>query len=185
MEDAEIIALYFARSERAITETARKYGDDAMKIAKNILNSTSDAEECVNDAYLGAWNAIPPQEPNPLRAYFFRIVRNPALRRYHADHAAKRNSIYDVALDELEACLPSGETLDDQIAAQKLGSAFNSFLASLDQINRMIFMRRYWYSDTVGDIAKMTGLSENGVSAHLFRTRAKLKKYLRKEGIDL
>ena len=102
MEDCKIIDLFFDRSEEAITELAKKYGGVCYRIARNILNNSSDAEECVNDAYLGAWNSIPPREPNPLAAYLCRIVRNLSVKKYHANTAVKRNSFYDVALEELE-----------------------------------------------------------------------------------
>ena len=113
MDDSKIIDLFYARSEQAIMELSAKYGPVCNKVARNILNNSHDAEECVNDAYLGAWNTIPPQNPNPLLTYICRIVRNLSIMKYHANTAVKRNSFYDVALDELEDCLASSETVED------------------------------------------------------------------------
>ena len=117
MEDSKIIALFFARSEQAIAELSNKYGGLCLHVADNILGNRSDAEECVNDAYLGAWNTIPPQKPNPLQSYICKIVRNIAITRYHSNTAAKRNSHYDVALEELEYCLFSPDTPEGTLQA--------------------------------------------------------------------
>ena len=124
MDDSKIIALFFARSEQAIVELCAKYGSLCMHIACNILNNSQDAEECVNDTYMGAWNTIPPQKPNPLQAYIAKIVRNIAITRYHANTAQKRNSHYDVALDELEHCLSSSQTPEDTLQAKELSHLF-------------------------------------------------------------
>lgn len=185
MDDREIIKLFFERSEQAITELSNKYGTVCSKIAFNILNSTQDAEECVNDAYLGVWNTVPPQDPSPLLSYVCRIVRNLSIKKYRANTAAKRNSIYDVALDELENCFPSSVSADDEFNASETARIINEFLESLDKENRIIFVRRYWYSDSITDIAKQFGRNEHNISVRLSRIREKLRKHLIKEGITI
>ena len=124
-------------------ELSTKYGAVCSKVAKNILNNSHDAEECVNDAYLGAWNTIPPQNPNPLLTYICRIVRNLSIMKYHANTAIKRNSFYDAALDELEDCLASSETVEDKLTAKELSATLDQFLDTLDRENRVMFVRRY------------------------------------------
>lgn len=185
MEDSKIIELFYQRSERAIIELSQKYGTVCTRIAKNILNNALDAEECVNDAYFGAWNTIPPQKPNPLKTYICRIVRNLSIKRYHSNTSMKRNSFYDAALDELENCIPSGKTVESELSAKELAQIIDDFLDTLDKENRVIFVRRYWYSDSISDIAERFCISNNNVSVRLLRTREKLKKYLRKEGVEV
>lgn len=185
LEDSKIIELFFARVEQAIVELSAKYGTVCGRIARNILKNDLDAEECVNDTYLAAWNTIPPQKPNPLRTYIFRIVRNIAIARYHANTSVKRNSIYDVALDELENCLAAPNTIEQEISAKELSRQIDHFLATLDEENQMMFVRRYWYSDSISDIAERFQTSNNNVSVHLSRTREKLKTYLKKEGFEI
>lgn len=185
MDDSKIIDLFYARSEQAIMELSTKYGAVCSKVAKNILNNSHDAEECVNDAYLGAWNTIPPQNPNPLLTYICRIVRNLSIMKYHANTAIKRNSFYDAALDELEDCLASSETVEDKLTAKELSDALDQFLDTLVQENRVIFVRRYWYSDSISEIAERLHMSKNNVSVRLSRTRERLKNYLKKEGYIL
>jgi len=182
LEDEEIIALFHARSERAITELAGKYGAICGRLAQNILKDPLDAEECVNDAYLGVWNTVPPQRPDPLLTYVCRIVRNQAVMRYHANTAAKRNSAYDAALEELEGCLASPVTVEGEGTAQELSRLLDGFLDTLDRENRVMFLRRYWYADSIADIAAGSRMSNNSVSARLGRMRTKLKKYLKREG---
>lgn len=183
MEDQKIIELFFARSEEAILQLQIKYENRCMRVAGNILNNRLDAEECVNDAYLAAWNTIPPQNPGSLSAYVCRIVRNLSIKRYHANSALKRNSHYDTALDELEECIPAGESVESEYAAKELGAAINSFLDTLSKDNRRMFVRRYWFSDSIDEIAAMFNISGRNVSLRLMRVRKKLKKYLEKEGI--
>lgn len=182
MEDAQIIALYIQRDEAAIAETQRKYGAFCSRIATNIL-SAEDAEECVNDAYLAAWNTIPPQNPDPLQTYLCRLTRNIAITRYHANRAAKRGNGYTVCLDELEGCLASLDRVEEQLEAQQLAQAINGFLASLDRESRVLLLRRYWYADSMGEIGKRLGISGNVASVRLFRLRKKLKQYLREKGM--
>lgn len=185
MEDSKIIELFFARAEQAIKELSTKYGTACNGIARNILKNELDAEECVNDTYLAAWNTIPPQKPDPLRAYIFRIARNIAITRYHANTSTKRNSHYDIALEELESCLAAANTVEEELAASELSKQIDRFLATLDEESQMLFVRRYWYSDKISDIAERFHTSSNNVSVRLSRIRSKLKLYLQKEGYGL
>lgn len=178
MEDEKIIELFFERSEQAITEVDIKYGKACHRLSFSILNSRPDAEECVNDAYLGAWNTIPPARPNPLQAYICKIVRNISLKVYYRKTAAKRHSVYDVAIQELEAYLSAPSTVETEMETLELARIIESFLDTLTVENRVIFMRRYWFSDTYQDIARRVGLSEKNVSVRLTRIRQKLKQYL-------
>lgn len=185
LEDYEIIQLFYARSEQAIAEVATKYGTVCNRIAKNILNNVSDAEECVNDTYLAAWNTIPPQSPNPLKTYICRIVRNISIAKYHRNTARRRNSYYDMALDELENCLISPNGVDEEILAKELAALINSFLASLDKESRVMFVSRYWYADSISDIANRFQISNSNAAVRLSRIREKLKLYLREEGVTI
>jgi RNA polymerase sigma factor (sigma-70 family) len=183
--DSEIIDLFNERSEKAIMELSKKYGSVCRKVARNILNNDLDAEECVNDAFLGAWNTIPPQNPTPLLTYICRIVRNLSIKKYHANTAIKRNSFYDAALDELEECLASAANVETELAAKELTLLLDSFLDTLDKENRMMFVRRYWYSDSIPDIAARFQIRSNNVTVRLFRIRKKLQNYLRKAGFEI
>lgn len=185
MEDLKIIALFYQRSEQAIIELSNKYGAICRKVANNILNNRQDTEECLNDAYLGAWNTIPPQNPNPLLTYICRIVRNLAIKRYHANTAAKRNSTYDIALDELENCFPSADTVETEWKAKEITESINRFLACLEQDNCVMFVQRYWYSASITELAELFHTSNHNVSVRLSRIRTKLRKHLMKEGIFL
>jgi len=178
MDDEKIIELFFNRSEQAIEEVDKKYGKTCHNISYNILHNKLDAEECVNDAYLGAWNAIPPARPNPFLTYLCKIVRNLSLKRYEFNTAIKRNSTYDVAMEELESCLSSPETVESEIALKELTHIIENFLDSLSTENRVIFLRRYWFSDTYSDIAARVGMTEKNVSVRLTRIREKLRNYL-------
>ena len=178
MNDERIIELFFERSEQAIKELDKKYGRVCHTVSYNVLNNRQDAEECVNDAYLGTWNAIPPAKPNPLLAFVCKIVRNISLKRYEQNTAAKRNSYYDVAMEELEDCLASTTTIEEEIAERELTEIIESFLDSLSKESRVIFLRRYWFSDTYADIAKQVGFTEKNVSVRLTRIRKELREYL-------
>lgn len=182
-EDEKIIELFFERSEQAIHELDIKYGKVCHRLSYNIVNSRQDAEECVNDAYLGAWNAIPPAKPKPLQAYICKIVRNISLRMYYRNKAAKRNSVYEIAMQELEDCLSAPNTVEAEIEAGELAGIIDNFLETLTVENRVIFMRRYAYMDTYADIAARIGLSEKNVSVRLTRMRRKLKQYLMERGV--
>lgn len=185
LDDRKIIELFYERSEQAIMELSNKYGSVCTKVAYNILNNKQDTEECINDAYLGAWNTIPPQNPNPLVSYVCRIVRNLAIKKYHSNTATKRNSIYDVALDELENCFPSAGSVEAELDAKELARYIDSFLETLSHENRIMFVRRYWYSDSIDELAQLFRTSNHNISVRLSRTREKLKKYLLQKGIVL
>ena len=185
MEDEKIIELFFARSETAIRELDSKYGKVCYSISYNILNNNLDAEECVNDAYLGTWNAIPPQKPNPLLAFVCKIVRNISIMRYRANTAMKRNSSYDIAMSEIEQCVISPENVEKTLEAKALARIIEKYLDTLTEENRVIFMRRYWFSDSYTEIANLTGLSEKNISVRLTRIRKNLRDHLVKEGVLL
>lgn len=185
MDDSKIIELFYERSEQAIIELSKKYGSVCKKVANNILNNKLDSEECVNDAFLGAWNTIPPQKPDPLLSFVCRIVRNLAIKKYHSNTAAKRNSIYDVSLDELENCFSAFNSSEDELDSRETARIIDRFLETLDKENRIMFVRRYWYSDSITDLAELFHTSSHNISVRLSRTRAKLKKYLIKEGVSL
>lgn len=185
MDDSKIIDLLFERSEQAITALSQKYGAVCHAVARNILENSSDAEECVNDAYLATWNTIPPQKPDPLLTYVSRIVRNLSIKKYHANTAVKRNSFYDVSLDELEDCLSSIITVESEVHLNELSHSIDKFLSKLDKENRIMFVQRYWYAESVSDIAVRYRLRPNHVSVRLFRIRENLKQFLKKEGFEV
>lgn len=186
MDDSAVIELFFARSEQAIRELDEKYGKVCRRLSYNILHSRQDAEECVNDAYLGAWEAIPPARPDPLPAFLYRIVRNLSLTRYHADRTAKRGGgSYAAALEELEDCLASPRTVERELEERELVRLIEDFLDTLSPANRVLLMRRYWFSDSYGEIAARTGLSEKNVSVRLSRIRKELRHYFEERGIVL
>lgn len=178
MQDREIVELFFRRSEQAISELDRKYGKACYKVSFNILNSRQDAEECVNDAYLGTWNAIPPARPDPLLAFVCKIVRNLSLKAYHRKTAVKRNSVYEVAMEEMQNCLTASDDPEAELEARELAQVIDDFLRTLNRRDRVIFMRRYAYVDAYADIAKRVGLSEKNVSVRLTRLRKRLREYL-------
>ena len=186
MNDHEIIALFFARQEKAISATADKYGRYCHTVAYNILFNRSDAEECVNDTYLGAWNSIPPQRPNHLAAYLGKITRNLALNRYKRNSVAKRGSgQVEIALSELENCIPDNAGVEQAVEDAVIVSVINRFLYADSPKNRNIFIRRYWYLCTIREIADSYEMSESNVKVLLVRMRSELKKQLEKEGVSL
>lgn len=187
MHDTQIIALFNQRAETAITQAQLKYAALCASIARHILPDERDAEECINDAFLRAWNSIPPEQPNSLGAYLARITRNLALDRYSYNHANKRNTSLTDAYEELEPCFSSSLSTDTEstILQQEFRDALNRFLRSQSLENRTYFVRRYWYGASVHEIAAACHVSEEKVKSSLFRTRNRLRKYLEKEGISL
>ena len=184
MEDIQIVGLYFARNEQAITETANKYGKYLFTIANNILTSKRDSEEAVNDTYLGAWNSIPPHHPHRLSTYLGKITRRISLDKWKANRAQKRGGGEVIlALEELEGCISSVDTPQYWLEQKELSAHINVFLKSLPDMEQKVFIRRYWYLEPVKRIAKDFGFSESKVKSILSRTREKLKTYLQKEGI--
>ena len=178
MEDEKIIELFFERSEQAIRALDMKYGKICRSLSYNIVNSREDAEECVSDAYLGAWNAIPPARPDPLLSYIAKIVRNLSLKKKKKKEAAKRGGHYTMALEEIEGCIAGQNTAEDELDARELARILGEFLDALTVENRVIFLRRYWFADSCRDIAELVGLTEKNVSVRLSRTREKLRRYL-------
>lgn len=183
MKDEMIIDLFLERSEQAISEISSKYGKLANGICKNILRVSSDAEECVNDALLTTWNLIPPNHPTSLKAFFIGIARNKAMDRYRFNAAQKRNSFYDVALDELEECLGLEDSPQNQCEAKELSEAINAFLGGIKKEDRQMFVCRYYLADSVEEIAKNMELKPSVVYVRLYRTRDKLKQFLKKENL--
>lgn len=184
MDDKNIIKLLNDRKEKAIKELEIKYGGICMSIAKNVLGNISDAEECVNDALLAVWNSIPPNQPDILGAYVCKVAKNLSLKKLDYNMALKRNSHYDVSLEELSECI-SSNSVDTLVNEKELAEHINRFLGMLNKDNRVMFVRRYWYCDSISVIAKMFNMRENTVSVKLSRTREKLREYLLKEGINV
>ena len=186
MDDAKIVQLYFDRDKQAITETATKYGNYCTSIAKNILGNREDTEECVNDTYLNTWNAIPPNRPKKLSAFLGKIVRNLAFNRYKHNTAAKRGAgELPAVLDELGECVSDREDVEEAYDYTELVADINVFLSTLPTKKRNIFVRRYWYADSVSKIAARYNMSCFAVSMMLKRLRNKLRNYLTERGYEL
>lgn len=184
MDDNGIIELFFERSEKAVEELSAKYGRLCMGIAVNVLGSYQDAEECVNDTYLGVWNAIPPARPNSLTAFVCRLARNISINRYKYNSAKKRGA-YGVCISELEECLPSGSTAEERFETEELSRHIDEFLDTLDKTDRMLFVRRYWYMDGFGELSARSKLSAGAVRTRLSRLRGGLRKFLESRGVEI
>jgi len=186
MDDSKIVQLYWDRDEQAISATADKYGSYCISIAKNILGNTEDAEECVNDTYLSAWNSIPPHKPNILSTFLGKITRNLSFNKYKYNRAEKRGGgDFPAILDELSEIVSGDDGVEQTIDDKELISAINTFLNSISPKKRFIFIRRYWYSDKVSDIAIRCGIKEGSVSMTLNRLRKQLQKHLTERGYEL
>ena len=184
MEDDQIIALFWHRSEDAIARTAEKYGGYCMTIAANILPNREDAEECVSDTWLAAWQNIPPQHPAILRSSLGRSTRNLSLKRWREISAEKRGKgQMPVVLEELAECIPSGERVEDLLEARELGQILNDFLALLPDAERHVFLRRYWHLMPTRAIAVQYGFTDGRVRTMLCRIRSKLRNYLNDRGV--
>lgn len=181
MDDKTIIELFLRRDETAITEVKDKYGKLFYKVSGNILKSEEDMEECINDTLLALWDSIPPEKPLHLSSYLCRILKNFCLNKARYNSAEKRRDSFTLSLEELSECLPDCST-EEEISATELGTAISRFLHSQNPTSRIIFIRRYWYSDSVRDIALRYSINEITVRSHLHRTRKKLKDFLMKEG---
>ena len=183
MDDRQIVDLYFQRNEQAIRETAKKYGNYCFSIARNILQNTADAEETVNDTYIGAWKSIPPHRPALLSTYLGKITRRLALKRYAASRTRKRGGgEVTLALEELSGCIPSDFDVGARMETAELTKLLNGFVRSLPQPEQQVFLRRYWYLDPIADIALAYGFTQSKVKSMLSRTRKKLHAHLQKEG---
>ena len=186
MDDKKLVQLYWDRNEAAISESAAKYGAYCTSIAYNILHNRTDTEECVNDTWLRAWNAIPPHMPAVLSTFLGKITRNLAFDRYKRLHREKRGGhTIDQALEELSDCVSDRDDAEGQWEAKELMHEINEFLLSLPEEKRYMFVLRYWYVDSISDIAARLNRSENQISVTLSRIRTKLKAYLTERGYDL
>ena len=186
MNDSQIIALYFSRDQRAIEETAAKYGNYCYSITHNILQDKEDAEEAVSDTYLALWDAIPPHKPVMLRTFLGKIARRTALKKWEKNCTQKRGGgEVALALEELSEYLSDGNTPETAIETAELTKTLNEFLRKLPKVERQIFLCRYWYLDSIADIAERFGFTQSKVKSMLSRTRMKLRNVLTKEGITL
>lgn len=181
MRDEAIIELYFARNERAIDETRRKYGGYCSALAQRLLGLREDAEECVQDTYLAAWNTIPPERPNVLRVFLGRITRNLAISRWRKNRAAKRYAAMELQLDELADCVPSETSVEREIERREMGRSISDWLDTLPQGDRDLFIRRYWYAESPEALGRELGMKPNTVSQRLRRLRLALRDKLEKE----
>ncbi len=185
MEDGQIIDLYWNRDQRAIGETDGKYGRLLHSIAWNLLRSREDSEECVNDTYLRAWEAIPPARPGAFRTWLGQITRNLSLDRWKRRGAEKRGGGAELLLGELEDCLPAPAGRQRSVEDEELAELLSAFLRGLSREGRAMFLRRYWYGESVAEVALALGCGEGKVKSSLFRSRKALRGYLEKEGISV
>lgn len=186
MEDSRIVELYLQRDETAIRQSAEKYGSRLRALAYGIVNDTQTAEECENDTYMQAWNSIPPHEPRSyLYAFLARITRHVSLNRCRDNSRLKRSAFLYQLSAEMEQCLPAPDDAACRLDDVALGEAINGFLGELDEEKRNIFIRRYWYLDSIADISKRFALSESKVKTTLLRSRNRLREHLVKEGYTL
>lgn len=184
MDDLQIIELYFARDEHAIKETESKYGKLCFRVAKNILSDDEDSEECVNDTFLAVWNKIPPTRPNNFKAFICKITRNLSLKKLEFSNAGKRSANAVISLSEIEEILPDNR-IASGVEEEELGKLISAFLWSEKEDARNVFLRKYWFFDSVSDIAKRYSFSESKVKSMLFYTRNRLQEFLKKEGIEI
>ncbi|MBO6061134.1 MAG: sigma-70 family RNA polymerase sigma factor [Clostridia bacterium] len=185
MRDAEIIGSFLARDEQAIKETEAKYGAFLRTLAKSILRRPEDAEEVVNDALLAVWQSIPPNEPGSLKAYLGRLTRNGAISRYRKENALRRGSGAPALLGELAECIPSPINVEESCEAEELTGFINEWLDGLPEYDRALFIRRYWYGETVGELAVRSGELPTKLSKKLYGLRKKLKVFLERKGVSV
>ena len=186
MDDTKIVQLYWDRNEQAIPVTADKYGNYCTSIAKNILGNREDAKECVNDTYLNAWNSMPPHRPSILSTFLGKITRNLSIKRYKYNIADKRGGgQLPVVLDEISNLVSETDDVEQEFNSKELIKAIDTFLGTLSAEKRGIFIRRYWYFDSISDIANRFGTTENNISVTLNRLRLKLHTYLLERGFEL
>lgn len=186
MEDKYIVELYWSRDERAIEETKKKYNGYCHSIAYNILCNSEDAEECVNDTYLGAWNSIPPHKPELLSTFLGKITRNLSLKKWRGKTADKRGGgEVALTLDELQECIPASNNIQEALEVKELAELIDTFLRSIPDDERRVFICRYWHMDSIADIGEQFGYGQSKVKMMLSRTRKKLQDKLVKEGVTL
>ncbi len=184
MDDLAIVELYHQREEQAITESDKKYGALCRSIALRLLGIREDAEECVNDTWHAAWNQMPPDRPQALGAFLGRITRNLSVSRWRRDHAQKRYTGIEVLLTELEDCVPAPGTVEEELERQQLARLIDNWLDSLENGDRRLFVRRYWYGDGVKALAAERGMGANALSQRLLRLRKGLRAFLESEGVE-
>ena len=182
MEDDKIIELFYERSEQAVVELSKKYGKLCTSIAVNIIGNTDDAEECVNDVYMNVWSSIPPSQPKSLMAFVCGVTKNLSLNRYKFNNSQKRKNTYDQAIEELESVIESDFEMDKHMESKELSGYINEYLMRLKEIDRAIFVRRYWMSQSISDIAKVLGRSNHYINVRLLRARQGLKDFLNEKG---
>ncbi len=182
MEDAKIIELYNARNESAVAETERKFGKMLFSIAMNVLSNREDSEETVNDTYGKAWNSIPPQKPDFLGAWLGKITRNLSISRWRKNKAQKRSGI-EIMLSELEECIPSSENIETESETGEITAVINRWLGDLKKEERLLFVRRYWYGDSIAELSEKSKIPPKKLSSKMFRLRKSLRDFLEKEGI--
>lgn len=185
MDDKSIVSLFWERDERAITVTVERYGNYCKGISLSILHSEADAEECVNDTWLRAWETIPPKRPNILGAYLAKIVRNLSIDKLRSKNAEKRSERYTVALSEIEGCLPGNSSTEKELEDAALAELIGRFLRSVSKNKRVLFIGRYWNLLSIEELARQFELSEANVKTTLHRTRCELREFLTKEGYDI
>ena len=186
MDDSGIVDLYLSRDETALSLTKQQYGKKLRTISKNILNDLLSAEECENDAYLEAWNLIPPNEPRTyLFAFLGRIIRHLSIDRCRKANAQKRSAVFCDLTQEMQECIAAGSSVDDELDAAALSQTIDLFLSKESQDRRNVFVRRYWYFDSIAEISRRYGFSQSKVKTMLHRSREKLRIYLEKEGYTI
>lgn len=185
MDDQSIIELFSQRDENAIRETETKYGAYCLSIAYGILQNHEDAEECVNDTWMSAWNRIPTVKPDSLKAFLGKIVRDIALSRFRANHAQKRYNGMEVMLDELEECIPSAFDVQETMEQQELSKLINDWLASLSTGDRVVFVKRYYFGQSVKSLAKLSACTENRMAQKMMKLRNSLKAFLTANEVSL
>ncbi len=185
MEDSQIIELYWQRDEDAVPQTQRKYGAFCSAVAMNVLADRRDAEECVNDTWLHAWNAIPPQRPRLLRPFLGRITRNLAINLWEKNHAQKRYAGMELLLDELAECVPSPQTVERHLEAEELGGLISAWLRTLSREDRRLFLRRYWNGQSLRDLAKEQNETPERLAQQMYRLRQSLKAELERNGVTI
>lgn len=179
MNDNEIVDLFFRRDQNGILEAQEKYGAYCLSVARNILESEEDSQECLNDLWLRAWNAIPPERPKLLRAYFGKIIRNLAINRHRAKFARKRvEDRFTLSIEELDGCIPDPRTTEEALWTRELSQNINDFLATEKELDRVLFVRRYFYCQTCPEIAQALGMTQGQVKTRLSRGRDRLQKFL-------
>lgn len=185
MEDSQIINLYWSRDQAAIHETDIKYGRMLETISYNILSNHEDCKECINDTYYNVWNAIPPKRPNSLTAYLGRIVRNLSINRWHQQRAQKRYNGIEVMLSELSDCVPSKDNIETDIETKELAKSISNWISGLAIDDRVLFLRRYWFGDSLNNLAEESKTTPNKLAGRMYRLRQSLKKSLEREDVYL